>query len=73
MDEKVIDITVSPKRVAAYLKAKVNGLCEDGFKFFEDVPHGKVTIFDLLDAIKILDSYEDKTMQIVDDRKETEK
>ena len=60
-------ITISCKNVANLLKGIVNQQCEDGFKWYPDVKPVGVSLFDLTEAIRLLEQQEDKTFEVVDD------
>lgn len=62
-----IDVTISCKNVANYLKCLVNQRCTDGFKWYEDANEKQgMSLFDINMAIEILDSKDDETVTIID-------
>ena len=67
----ILNVEKAPSRVANLLKQVVNSWCEDDFVWFDSV--GEMpSVFDVLEAIKILDAADTKKIIVVDDTTESE-
>ena len=59
-------IEFNPKKAANLLKAIVNKSCEDGFLWYQNI--GEMpNLFDINEAIKILEQSEIKIMEIIEE------
>ena len=67
MKDKTIVLEVDPKRVANMLKRIVNNNCEDGFVWYKDVGSDMPNMFDMSEAIRILENAETETITIEDE------
>lgn len=64
MDDITMDL--KPKRVANLLKSMVNQKCVAGFTWYEDIGD-MPNLFDICEAIKILENMESISLTITDD------
>lgn len=62
-----MEVNINTKRVANTLKKIVNASCPDGFIWFPEVGETDASLWDVIEAIKVLDSVEEKTIHILDD------
>lgn len=61
-------IEINFKNTANVLKLLVNNQCVDGFKWFKDVPESaSANIFELVEAIRLLEEQPVRTMTIVEE------
>lgn len=62
----MLKIECNTKRAANLLKQIVNQMCKDGFEWYPNV--GEMpTLYDIHEAIKILEDQETKTITFIDD------
>ena len=63
-EERRMKVKVSCKNVANLLKCIVNGQCEKGFQWYPDVTKADVSIFELNEAIRVLELQEDIKLEV---------
>lgn len=69
-----MEININPKRVANLLKQMINDICVENFVWFEDVNKEEgASVWDMIEAIDLLDDAEEKNINIhIRDDEETQ-
>lgn len=63
-----MEININPRRVANVLKKLVNSAFAENVTYFEDVNEEEgASLWDMVEAISLLDDAEEKTIHILDD------
>lgn len=60
----MIEIEVNPRRVANLLKQIINMHCVEGEEWFKDIDNPSASLFDLSEAILILEDVEPFTIRV---------